>query len=300
MTKVNSTAWMTLQQSIAIHPCLQIYNEKIIWCIQHCLQDSATNMEYQNYLQEKFQWMPQISTTVDWQTHALAQHWLKQAEKQIISKFIHKWLPLQDQYHVHSTSVNNICPSCWQSTETVEHFLQCPHTDWQAIWRTMHDSIYKVHLQQQVPPQCYNALAPNKAMVTAQAKLGCTQLYYGWFSAIWVQVLNYIQTTIKGISFYSKVITLIWTAILFQWNQQNCHFHPPNPTQDDRTQLCNLVYQILMEAQSDPLLQDLVSSFNPEVLLTQHTKYICKWITNSRDHIQAQCKAATLQAQLKH
>jgi len=68
--------------------------------------------------------------------------------------------------------------------------------------------------------------------------------------------------------------------------------------QDDKTQLQNVVYQIIHEVQLDPLLQDLISSLDPEVLLAWPTKYIRKWIDNSRYHIQAQCKAANLRAQL--
>jgi len=99
------------------------------------------------------------TSTVHWQIHALAQQQLTHAERQIISKFIHEWLPLQDYYHVQSNLVNNQCPSCQQCMETVECFLQCPHPDQQAKWQDLHNSIYKIHTQQQVPPQCYTVVA---------------------------------------------------------------------------------------------------------------------------------------------
>jgi len=74
-------------------------------------------------------------------------------------KFIYEWLPLLDQHHVHSNSLNNQCPLCCGSTETVTHFVNCPHPDCQKIWTNLHDPLYKLHLKQNVPPQYYNALA---------------------------------------------------------------------------------------------------------------------------------------------
>jgi len=73
---------------------------------------------------------------------------------------------------------------------------------------------------------------------------------------------------IKGIVFYSQIISLIWQAVAAQWTLRNTHLHPPNSTQDDRTQLAQIVYQIVQEAQADPTLQDMVMSFDPEVLLS--------------------------------
>jgi len=52
----------------------------------------------------------------------LALKCLNKPEQQYISKFIHKWLPLQDHYHVTSAAANNLCPSCHISMETVDHF----------------------------------------------------------------------------------------------------------------------------------------------------------------------------------
>jgi len=278
-------------------------------------------MDYQSYLQGKFQWTTATASTIDWQIHALAQRQLKQTEKFTISKFIHEWLPLQDQYHVHSTSASNLCPSCQQSMETVDHFIQCPHSDQQAIWTNMYNSLYKIHLQQQAPLHCYNALAyglyrgcnaqpPNlnvtgmdsQKLVTEQSQIGWMQLYYGRFSTAWACVLNSKQTMLNGINFYSKVITIMWTAVLSQWGQCNSHLHPPNPIQDDRTQLQNQVYQILMiEAQSDPLLQDLVNTCNLEVCMRRPTKYIRQWINNSQNHILAQrSKNSNITSSMSH
>jgi len=62
-----------------------------------------------------------------------------------------------------------------------------------------------------------------------------------------------LQSTFNGINFYSQVLTIILLC--------NQHLHPPNLVQDNKTQLHHAVYQFIHEAHSDPLLQDLISSF---------------------------------------
>jgi len=109
-------------------------------------------------------------------------------------------------------------------------------------------------------------------------------------------MLHSLQDTLNGINFYLQVLMLIWKAVLAQWLLCNQLFHLPNQVQDDKTQLHNAVYQIICDAHSDPLLQDLISSFDPEVLLACPTKYIKKWIKNSRNNIQVQ-QAAKLHMQ---
>jgi len=74
------------------------------------------------------------------------------------------------------------------------------------------------------------------------------------------------------------VLMLIWKAVLMQWVRWVQYLHWPNPVQDNKIHLCNAVYQIIYEAHSNPLLQDLISLFDPEVLLACPSKYIWKWI----------------------
>jgi len=100
-----------------------------------------------------------------------------------------------------------------------------------------------------------------------QEKLGWKQIYYGQITSAWAHGITASQETIKGIVFYSRIIILIWKAVIAQWTIRNTHLHPPNSTQDDRTQLENIVYQIIQEAQADPALQDMVVTVDPEVLL---------------------------------
>jgi len=172
--------------------------------------------------------------------------------------------------------------------------MNCPHTECQQIWQNLHDAIYKLHIKQNAPPQYYNTLAyglyvgcgaqpPDQIRITEaktqhihqeQAKMEWKQLYYGQLTKAWANSITVQNNSIKGIVFYSKVLLLIWQAILGQWNLQNQHLHPHNATVKDCTQVEHIVYRIIPEAQADPNLQDLVASFEPQVLLNRPIKYI--------------------------
>jgi len=131
-----------------------------------------------------------------------------------------------------------------------------------------------------------------------QEKLRWNQIYYGHITCAWAHSLTTSQNTINGIVFYSRVIILIWQAVIAQWKVSNQHQHPPNRTEEDCTQLECRVYQIIQEAQADPNMQELITSVNPNVLLNRPIKHIRHWITNSKNHMQAQQKVASIWASL--
>ncbi len=182
----------------------------------------------------------------------------------------------------------------------------------------LHDLVYKLHVKQNAPLQYYNALAnglyigcgapsivPNteddrmiQNITQQQQHLGWKQLYYGRITEAWAQGITASQDNIKGIVFYSRVMILIWRVVVEQWTLRNSHLHPSSTTMDDRTQLAYIVHQIIQEAQNDPELQDLVSAFDHEVLLRKSIKHIRHWITNSKNHMMAHQKAATIRAQI--
>jgi len=189
----------------------------------------------------------------------------------------------------------------------------CSHPERQQIWITLHDSIFKLHVKQNAPPHYYNALINGlyagrgdppipthdedemiKNIQQQQQRLGWKQLYYGRLAEVWVTGITASQPAIQGVIFYSRVTTLIWKAVVEQWKVCNSHLHPPSMTLDDRTQLAYIVHQIVQEAQADPELQDLVMAFDPEVLLRRPINHIRHWITNSKNHMLAHQKVATI------
>jgi len=91
---------------------LVIQGQVVIQHLQHTLRNASQSPVYLMYLKEKFTWPSCPSMTVQWQIIQLTITRFKQLEQRTITKFIHKWLPLQDRYHVKSTSIEQLCPSC--------------------------------------------------------------------------------------------------------------------------------------------------------------------------------------------
>ena len=115
------------------YPHLQIGMHVVTCQLQHQLHDAATLTSYQPYHQQKFQWMTEAIQCIHWKVSQLVLQQVSHMDKRIISKFIHKWLPLLDRYHVSSNSINKQCPSCHGATKTVSHFINCPHPEQQQI-----------------------------------------------------------------------------------------------------------------------------------------------------------------------
>jgi len=222
-----------------------------------------------------------------------------------VTKFIHKWLPLQDHHHVQSTSELHLCPSCHQAPETTEHFLACPHLDWQQIWNELHELLHKHQISNGISNgfhdllsfglyQCHQApthLTFNHLphglhhLFQAQEQLGWKQIYHGCLSQLWIQLLGQYHPQVNGTHYMAKSVTLIWQLTLQVWAVWNTHLHPRNCEQEDCSQLQAAVNQIIFEASQDPLLHALVENIDPKQIMAQPTCQIQQWVTNSHNHM---------------
>jgi len=97
---------------------------------------------------EKFHWETEQIINIHWTSIQRAMHQLTKPECRIISKFMHEWLPFETCYHVQSMSNLQQCQSCKHNSEMVEHFIQCPHPNWQQLWddliSTLQNSLHTV------------------------------------------------------------------------------------------------------------------------------------------------------------
>jgi len=125
----------------------------MIWQLQHQLCDAAT---FIFYLQNKFQWTSDSANQVHWKVHQLANQHLLQSKRQIISKFIHEWLPLLDRYHVQSSSANKQCPSCQGAIKTVIFSIVPIQTANKP--RQLYMTPCSSCTLNRTPPQYYNAI----------------------------------------------------------------------------------------------------------------------------------------------
>jgi len=132
------------------YPHLQIENKVIHHLAQHRLRDAATQAEYFMYLQEKFEWENQQIQDIHWPSVNRAMQQLDKPTRRIISKIIHKWLPLETRYHVCSESTQQYCPSCHTQAETADHFLQCTHPTCQQLWDELINRIQQLSIKNSI------------------------------------------------------------------------------------------------------------------------------------------------------
>jgi len=112
----------------------------------------------------------------------------------------------------------------------------------------------------------------------------------------WIQILGHYHPQINGQTYFTKVITLIWQAVLQVWKLQNDHLHPGSPEQEDCSYLKAAVNKIFFEAQWDPQLQVLVEHLDPEQIMSCPTCNIWQWVTHSNNHMHKHQKVQKLQA----
>jgi len=233
------------------HLCLN--HQVVTQHLQHALRDHATSDTYFQHLQTKFEWTDTPATTIQWTIIRTALRKLSSAKRRILSKFNHKWLPLQDQYHIQSPSPNNSCPSCRQQPETPAHFLACTHHEWMHIWKELHNQLQQHQIKNNISNTFYDLMAYGlyqgrqamhninlhhlpqdiKDLQEKQQSTGWTQIYYGRLSPTWVQALQTHHPHVNAIWYYATCITLVWKAVLQVWMVQNKHLHPGTYEQED-------------------------------------------------------------------
>ncbi len=275
----------------ASSPHLCVNHQVVTQHLQHALHNHTTSNTYFEYLQTKFEWTATPATTIQWTIIRNALQKFSSAECRILSKFNHKWLPLQDRYHVHSSSPNNSCPSCQQEPKTPAHFLACTHHEQTHIWKELHDQLQQHQIKNNISTIFYDIMAfglyqgrqathninlhhlPQdiKDLQEKQQSVGWTQIYYGRLPPTWVQALQTHHPQVNAIQYCAKCITLMWKAVLQVWTVQNRHLHPGTYKQEDQRNLEADVYQIFTEAQSDPNLQTLIEHLAPETILAWPT-----------------------------
>ncbi len=212
------------------YPHLIIKDQWIIQRLQHMLCDAATQQPYFDYLTSKFQWTQSTEHMVYWPIIWPALQRFKVTEWQMVQKFFHEWLPLQDCYHVQSNSTDHICPSCQQAAGTVNHFLACWHHDQQQIWKELlHKSLFHHQIKHSVSNVFHDILAfglyqgqqepttiqhhdlPDdlNELYLTQEWMGWKQLYYGWITPLWHDLLQKYHLQVNGNHYYVKILQLV-------------------------------------------------------------------------------------------
>jgi len=133
--------------------------------------------------------------------------------------------------------------------------------------------------------------------------LGWKQIFYGRYSSQWVSAMHQQHSPINGQHFLTKVILLTWSPqMLSIWSICNRHLHPPMAvnTNGSQLRLCNIVQQIIYDAQQDPHLEALVRHIQIDQLMSTPTKQIHQFINRSHDHIRDHNQAMETRAQINN
>jgi len=72
---------------------------------------------------------------------------------------------------------------------------------------------------------------------------GLKKIYYGCLMPLWIKLLGHYHPQMNGLNYFTKIVTLIWQAVLKVWIIRNAHLHPGNPAQEDCSQLQATVNQ---------------------------------------------------------
>jgi len=89
----------TLHQKFPLaYPYLQISNCNIIRELPKLLRHAVTSPDYQDYLQQKHDWMQVDSYKINWNAIKLAMKNIKQANWRNLQKFLHDWLPYRTSH----------------------------------------------------------------------------------------------------------------------------------------------------------------------------------------------------------
>jgi len=259
---------------------------------------------YFNYFTNKFNWSTHTTSSINWMAMQHGLNCLSKPKYRIIQKYNHKWLLLDMHYQVHSVSTAKLCPFCQQTKEPTNHFLQCNHPDHTQHWEEMHELIQKTSDKAKIPNHIHDQLTtglqhscqppnatqiPNNIPVSpatqAQAKLGWKQLYYGQFSQMWSQAIYFHNPDIPNLRYLSKIISIIWSAIIQIWHICNHHLHLQENNTNNQSQLRMTIENILYKANQHTILEHTIQRISINHLMTQTTCQINQWIACSAQQI---------------
>jgi len=143
----------------ASYPHLCVGQQVITQKVQHILRDEATKPQYFEYLTDKFPGIRTPEQDIHWPTIRMALKWFSAADRRVLTKVMHEWLPLNASHQTSTAMQVHTCPSCHTESETVDHFFACRHPDRQQVWKNLHEQLHQHQLKQSVSNTFHDLLA---------------------------------------------------------------------------------------------------------------------------------------------
>jgi hypothetical protein len=217
-------------------PLLYLDGKPVSGKIENKMKINYVRRRFHQRLQERYLWTSEQIDGVDWKIHARALWRLPKAQRKTIQKFIHGWLPTQNQNRkIHGLDDVN-CKLCKTEIDDNEHFLRCKHKAYKTQRKqTMEEltemldglqpsikELWRLTLSADDIP---STTTTNLDYVRQQINLGGRQILYGRITKNLVLAqLTYMESNstkpMNGQQYLTKIVLKTWQAVIKCWHQK--------------------------------------------------------------------------------
>ena len=210
---------------------------------------------------------------------------------------------------------SSTCPICQQHPETDKHFLTCGGAQgWKEYLLDPIDKLFHkqkaghwiasgirtnmiLFLNQTSPHHVHPWIQP---AIDSQTELGWQSVFYGIFSNLWAPLQNKCHSPANGSTLISKLIKLVFAAIVTRWNNRNNSLHHRRNQTEIRSRLHTQILA-LYNLQDQILHQDRpIFKIPITQLLTQSTKSLQLFIEQNKKLVKCSIQHQQQQTQRQH
>ena len=243
-TEHNSTLDHPMKKAPLFHPAgcqLQLNHSTITHSIPQRLHHAFTYTQSIRQITHRLLLHPNIKDNIAWTAFARAFKAFPVGSQRILRRWIYGFLPTQRRLHRMGAGNSPLCPRCQQQVETDHHFLICGGpTSWTTDLLSPMELLFHKHhtakwLESAVRGNIHrflNSQPPitvhpqNQPAMNSQTTIGWGSIFYGIFSNSWIISHDrHSQQTSRGLTIVSKLIKIIFQAVINRWNNRNHQLH---------------------------------------------------------------------------
>ena len=234
---------------------LHINNHTVTNHYTRRLTDSYTHQISMKHIRQRLNLPADITNSIAWPEFSRAFNSFPANHQRFLRRWLYGFLPTQRRLHRYGDCPSPTCPKCQQSNETDHHFLTCGGVnDWSATlfdpleqlcrklqashWVETTITLNLIHCICNSPPTATNAWI--EPAFSSQSRIGWINAFYGIFSTDWITFQNKGPVQ-NGSKLVTRIIHLIFTAIIECWNHRNTLLHKSTPDNETRSRLITKV-----------------------------------------------------------
>jgi len=254
---------------------------------------------------------------IEWRVIRFAMQKLNLTDWTQIHNIIHEWmLTWVPPGNYPSHKIDQLCPSCHQTSKTLEHLLHCNTPSQQKIWQWLYLTFLKLCIKYTIDPHLLpmwwlGLITTNPVNHTvnlypaeyhpiflSQTQIRWKQIYYRRISKQWTHYLTMHQPKIDPIQFYAHLIHQVWSYALELWSSCN-NDHTTIANHFPANMLTNLQGMYTAWACLPPHTHDHIYNHTQEELLLKPKSYIQNWIQNNQKCIWNKLNILAKQTRIK-